>query len=447
MTKKEFEKLLTKELNFDINIRYYAKDITLYYITSLIDSLQYNLILKTLNQTISYSSFKKNLLQTSFQEHKNIEDCLNNLYSGNLIIIYKKHILSIDIRFYQTRGIEEPENEKTVFGSKDGFNESINTNISLIRRRIRSKHLKFEYFNVSTYSNNVVLLSYMDNEVNNYELNMVRKKINSLKLTSLIMSERSIEELILKQEKTIFPLVRFTSRPDVASISIIKGKILILVDNSSYGIILPSSLFEHLVSVEEYKEVPLSGTLTRFIRSISVLASILLLPIYICLRLNTVINNHIISLKPYENSNIFLLCEILIIMIIYEVFRIAYIHTPNTFNQGISFVIAIVLGEISLNLGIFEKEVLLVTSLSMLFLFATPSYELSLTNRIVLICLVILSTLFNYVGLLIGILILFIHLLNINTFNKPYLYPLCPFDFDAFKNIFKRRNVKGKKKL
>lgn len=448
MINKDFDVLLNDDKSIDLvkrKIKKKKSQIYLYYLTSLIDNLQFNEMFQTLVNTSSKDSFFNELTIPNVLILKDIKEALYFLYSGAVIVFYDEEIICVDIRLYQTRAIQEPEAEKSIRGNKDGFVESLIINISLLRRRIKDFGFNIEHFIVSKDSKMSISLCYLKNKVNHKVLKKIKEKIDTLNIDSLIMSDRALEELIFKQSKTIFPLVRYSERPDVASISIIKGKIVILVDNSSSCIIFPTNLFDHFCNVEEYREPPINGTLTRFIRSLSIFVSVLLLPTFICLSFNQTINNNIIVLNNLTLSKPILIFQIIASVFIMEVFRIASIHTPNSLVSAVSFFAAIILGEISMNLGIFLPEILLVVSISLICGFATPSYELSLCNRIIMIVLTLLSIFFNYIGLMIGIIIIFIHLLSINTFSYPYLYPLVPFDFDKFKDVFRRKNADKKK--
>lgn len=450
MIEERIDQLLNAKNIFDLSkreINLAHERIALYYLTSLIDTLQYNEIIKILNETNSKDEFINHITIPSVSVSKNIEKALYFLFVGSVLIIYQETIIIVDIRLYQNRGISEPESEKSIRGNKDGFVESLISNISLIRRRIKDEHLYIEHFIIGEESKMSIAICYLENKVDKKLLKCIQEKINKIKINSLIMTDRSLEEILFKQQKTIFPLVRYTERPDVASISIIRGKIVILVDTSSSSIIFPTSLFDYFMNVEEYREVPFSGTLTRFLRSLAIILSLILIPLFIGLTTDKDVMNNIINLNALTISKSELGFQVIASIFILEIFRIASIHTPSSLVSGVSFVAAIILGEISMNLGVFLPEILLVVSISMICSFATPSYELSLCNRIIMYIFTIVTLIFGFEGLLIAFIVLFLHLLFINAFNYPYLYPLCPFHFTAFKEIFQRRTVNKNKNL
>ena len=212
------------------------------------------------------------------KKETNVDTIIEELYAGFLVLyINDETIYLIDAKSYPNRSIEEPLTEKTIRGSRDGFSESINTNIGLIRRRLKSTDLVAKPFLVSEKSKTSVAVVYLKNEVDQRLIKRIEDELRNIDVESLIMSDRSLEELLFKQKYTPFPLVRYTERPDVASISIMHGKIAILVDTSASVIITPITLFDHTMHVEEFRQSPLVGTFTRLIRGIAILLSLFLI--------------------------------------------------------------------------------------------------------------------------------------------------------------------------
>lgn len=375
------------------------------------------------------------------------DDALHFLFEGEaLLFVSSFYALRIDVRSYPLRGIEEPEAEKAIRGSKDGFVESLNTNIALIRRRIKTYHLKIESYVISDYSLMSVALIYMDNMIDSNSLKRIQNKLKELKVSSLIMSDRALEEAIFKQNKCLYPLVRYTERPDVASIHLLNGKILILVDTSSSAIVTPVSLFDHLRHVEEFRQTPLVGSFTRLLRVIAVFLSIFLVPTYLCMLSKTSLQN-VISFSAPKGASLGIFTQSLIASVILEIFRIAIVHTPSPLSSAISLVSAIILGQVSMDLGVFSPEVLLFVCISSICGFANPSYELSLVNKLVQIILIIIVWIFGVNGFVLSILFLFIYLVRIKVLDVPYLYPLCPFDKDKIKYTFIRPSGENKKNM
>ena len=258
----------------------------------------------------------------------------------------------------------------------------------------KSDKLIVEALRIGKYSKTSVCLCYVDDKVNEYKLNALKDKISSLELDSLIMTDRALEEKIFSQNKTIFPLVRYTERPDVSSIYLLKGHIVIMVDTSSSVIITPISLFDHMKNVEEYRQSSINGNVTKLFRFIGVFMSIFFIPVCYLLAINTDISN-VFNSTLENTSSLPLWSQFLIGGFVIELFRIAIVHTPNTLSSALSIVVGIILGEVSMSLGIFLKDVLLVLSVGTIASFSIPSYELSLTNRMLSFGLLIVGILFG----------------------------------------------------
>ena len=204
-------------------------------------------------------------------------------------------------------------------------------------------------------------------------------------------------------------------------------------------------MFDNLRHIEEYKESYILGSLTRFIRTIGVFLSIFLIPLYICLVNDTTINNGLIMIVKSKETVVPFSLQILFSMLFMEILRIASIHSPSTFSTGLSLVAALILGEVAMSLNIFLPEVLLIVAFTSLCYFATPNYELGNANKFVSLILTILSLIFGFEGLIIGLIILFIYLVSIKSFGVPYLYPICPFNLDDCIHLFFRKKSKDKK--
>ena len=439
-----FENQLDLSKNFDIlkkEIYINNKGIKLFYLTSLIDPIQFDYLMESLINDIPIKEIKV----ASVLELNDLNTALFFLFSGAVITFINNEVFAVDIRMYPTRGINEPDTEKGIRTSKDGFVETLIFNIALIRRRIKSNDLKVEHFIVSDISKSSVALIYMDSLVDKYLLNNIKNELKNININSLIMQEKALEETLFIKKEKIFPIIKYSERPDVTSIQILNGKIALLIDTSSVCLILPCSLFDHLAHVEEYKESYIIGSFMRLIRSIGVLLSFILLPLFICLISDKDISNNIININISSEIITPIYIQVIFAYLILEIIRIASLHSISSYITSLSLLAALILGEISFKLNIFSPEIIFIVAFTSICNLATPSYELSLANRLVSIVLTILSLMFNYEGLLIGLIILFIHLVSIKSFNRPYLYPIVPFDLKEFKHLFIRKNSNDKK--
>jgi len=439
---RKLAKLLNVGTSFDVIRREIGKDVKviLYFLSSLADSERVNELNVSLMLSNSEKYLSEQLSSGSVEKQSDIYKAFLSVSSGMSVVLCNEKIYVVETRNYPSRGINEPDTEKTIRGSKDGFNENIIINVGLIRRRIRSEHFKCEIFKVGKNSNTDVVVSYMDDKVNENSLKEIIEKIKNINIDGLVMSDRALEEKIFKQKFNPFPLVRYSERPDIVAAHLLKGNIAIIVDTSSSVIITPTTLFEHTKHVEEYRQVPSVGTFIRILRYLAFFITVFLVRLWM-LTLNNDSFTSNIFVKLSNESPIPVLVQIIIVELVIELLRIATIHTPNHLSSAMGLIATLILGQMAVEIGLFQSEILLYCSISSIGGFATPSYELSLANKLVKLILILIVGLFGATGFIIGFTMLVILLGAIKTYGVPYLYPLMPFDYKEFLKILFRPSV------
>ncbi len=444
---QEFESKLGYPNNFDV-VKKLAGDnkkVYIYYLSSLADNLLIDEFLKGIN-AYNDGNFLDQFVNGSIQKSTDISVTLRGVLSGMLAVIGEDKIAYLlEVRAYPNRSIQEPSTEKSVRGSRDGFTESIIQNVGLLRRRIRDGDLQIELLHAGKTSQTDIALCYMKSRVRDEVVNNLHTRINDLKIDNLVMSDRALEENVFQQNKHFYPLVRYTERPDIAATHVLKGSVAVIVDTSASVILTPTTLLEHMKHVEEYRQTPLIGTLMRSIRYLAIAMSILLLPIWYLIVSRTDLQSAIF-VRPVLELAIPIFWQIIIVEIMIEVLRIATIHTPSQLADAIGIVAAILLGQMAIDLGVFVPEILLYCSLSAIGGFATPSYELSLANKVSKIILLVLVYIGGKVGFIFGFFGLIYYLLTIKIFGVPYLYPMIPFDAsNLISYIFRKPQKKERK--
>lgn len=369
------------------------------------------------------------------------EDCINNgdvkiendvkalqyaILSGCTVVSYQNNSYILDTRKYPGRSVQEPETEKSVRGSKDGFTESLLTCVGLIRRRIKSVDLVMEVKTIGTHNGLDICLCYMANNINESLLDSIRERLDNIAVDDLIMTDRALEEIILQQGYNPFPLVRYTERPDVVATHLLHGFPAIICDTSSSVMLLPTTIFEILEHVEEHRQTPLIGTFIRLLRYFAVLLSVYLVPLWLL----SVVDSVDITTLIYQ---------VLSVEISIELLRLATIHTPTSISNAMGVIAAILLGQFAIDLGLFSEEVLLLCAIGNVSGFATPNYELSLTNKYVRILLILGVLFFQKVGFVIVNLMLGCYLLTLKPFGYSYLSPLIPLDLKSLFNHLIRK--------
>lgn len=445
--REELDRKLGYGQVFDIKrriIKFNNEELAIYFSSFLVDNDNIVQLLLGFIETNNHNEEQgvdlilSHLANHNITTETDIDKITVSILSGLVAIVVDEHssVIILDLRNYPGRLIGEPDSEKVVRGSRDGFTESIATNMGLIRRRIRSGLLRSEVFQVGDYSKTDVALIYLDEFVDQKALNDARKKIKNVRTIDLTMSDKALEELISNDNLSPYPLVRYTERPDTFVAHLYQGAFGILVDTSPSAILAPTTIFDHMQHAEEFRQTPISGTYLRLLRMIGIVLSFLLMPIWF-----TIIESDIEipyffgKLFSYEGTKNYIFLQIILAEVGLELLRMASIHTPNSLSTSMGLIAGVIIGDIAIEMGLFTPAIVLIGSISAIGSFITPSYELSLANKIVKLLLLLMIKLFGLYGLAIGLVLLIIHLSTRKSFTRPYLYPLIPF---SLKNLIKQ---------
>ncbi len=355
--------------------------------------------------------------------------------------------LLIDARTYPARAVGEPENDRVLRGPHDGFVETIVFNTALIRRRIRDVNLTMEAFCVGSKSQTDVVVCYLNGKVNAKALENVRKKLNSVSINSLTMSQQSlIECLVPKQRLNPFPKVRYTERPDAAAASVLEGSIIILTDNSPAAMIVPSGIFDFLQDTNDFYMSPLIGSYLRIVRMLIFALTILMVPTWFLLIQNPeFIPPWLNFLKIEEPNDMPVIVQLFVVEIVIDALRLASINTPNALSSSFAVVGALVLGEFAVSAGWFVPEVVLYMAFVAISNFAQPSFELGYAFKLFRMMMIALTALLNAWGYVAGLIIIALEIaFNKTITGQSFLYPLVPFNGRALLNLLFRLPISKK---
>ncbi|WP_332629422.1 spore germination protein [Halalkalibacter flavus] len=453
----ELKKRLGFGTSFDVGVRTLTvldKHIQIYFVNGLcdiqfiIEQIRELMLLESrgrVNETTNVQQAIINHLphvQVEFVD--NLEDATTQMLSGLVFILVEgeDRAIVIDVRSYPTRGPEEPDTERVVRGSRDGYTENIIINTALTRRRIRDDRLRNEIMRVSQRSQTDICISYIDGVADPKMVEILKKELKAINIDGLTMSDKVVEEYIVKQGFNPFPLVRYTERPDVAANHLLEGHVLIMVDTSPSVIITPTTFFHHVQHAEEYRQAPFIGTALRWTRFIGIMFSLLILPFWLLLTMNpNLLPPALDFIGPNETTNIPVFLQILFAELGIELLRMAAIHTPSPLATALGLVAALLIGEIAIEVGYFTPEVILYVAIGAIGMFATPSYELGVALRAIRVFLLVAVAAFKAPGFIIGMTIFVLFLASIKTFAKPYLWPFLPFDPVSAWHILVRSSV------
>ncbi|OIU71174.1 spore germination protein [Rossellomorea aquimaris] len=445
--------------SFDLGVRklkVLKKDVHFYYINGLTDA---GYIIELVEQLVGINDHERlsthlfdivhnRLVHQSVEPVKTIEEAVDEVLSGLIAVVVEGYseALIVDVRSYPGRQPMEPDTEKVVRGSRDGYVENIIINTALTRRRIRDPRLRFEIFRIGERSKTDISIAYIDDVANPSLIEVIKTELKNIKIDGLTMADKTIEEFLVKQGYNPYPLVRYTERADVAATHLLEGHVLIFVDTSPSVIITPTTYFHHLQHAEEYRQSPAVGTLVRWTRFLGLLASLFLLPLWYLFVLDpTLLPDGLEYVGPNEQTNIPIIAQLFIADLGVEMFRIAAIHTPTPLSTAMGLIAAVLIGQIAIDVGLFQPEVILYVAVASIGTFATPSYELSVANKMARLFLLVAVAFFHIPGLVVGCTLYILYVANIKSLNTPYLWPLLPFHPKAFMQILIRRSVPGAK--
>ncbi|WP_113927557.1 spore germination protein [Bacillus sp. P14.5] len=348
-------------------------------------------------------------------------------------------VILIDARTYPVRGPQEPDMERVVRGSRDGFVETLVFNTALTRRRIRDRSLRMEYLQVGRRSKTDIVVCYLEDIADPDLVKRIKESLSKIDTDGLPMGEKTLEEFISGRHWNPYPMVRYTERPDTAAAHLYEGHVCIIVDGSPSVLITPTTFWHHLQHAEEYRNKPMVGAYLKFVRFIAVWASIFLLPLYYLFAAQPdLLPPALDYVGPDDTGEVPLIFQFLIVEIGIDMLRMAAIHTPTSLATALGLVAALMIGQVAVEVGLFINEVILYLAVAAIGTFSTPSYELSLANRIIRIALLITTALFGVYGLVIGITVWIIFLSRIKSFGVPYMWPFIPFNFRAMRDVLLR---------
>lgn len=374
------------------------------------------------------------------------EKIVTNILSGVVCLFidgYDK-CFAIDCRTYPMRSVAEPEKDKVLRGSRDGFVETVVFNTALVRRRIRSPKLVMEMLNAGERSRSDIVLSYMEDRVDQEFLQEVRKRIANLKVDALTMNQESLAECLYRRKwYNPFPKFKYSERPDATAASILEGKIAVLVDNSPSALILPVSIFDVMEEADDFYFPPVTGTYLRLSRFLIGLLTIFLTPLWMLLMQNPQwIPEALDFIKVKDVVNIPILAQLLILELAIDGLKLASINTPNMLTTPLSVIAALVVGEFAVNSGWFNSETMLYMAFVAIANYTQASYELGYAFKFMRIIILILTALFDLYGFVGGLLLTaFFIATNRTVSGKSYLYPLIPFDGKQLSRRLLRKRI------
>lgn len=338
------------------------------------------------------------------------DQIFRNLLSGVtcLFIDGYKACLAIDCRTYPARSVDEPDKDKSLRGSRDGFVETIVFNTALMRRRIRDRHLVMQMLEVGDSSRTDVALCYMEDRVDQELLKNLNERITNIQVDDLRMNQQSLAECLFKRKwYNPFPKFKFTERPDTAAACLLEGKVVILVDNSPSAMILPTSILDIIEEANDYYFPTLTGMYLKISRALITFLTIFLTPVFLLFMQNLNWLPEVFAFVAVKDTvNIPLIFQLLMLEVAIDGLRLAALNTPSMLSTPLSVIAGLVMGEFSVKSGWFNAEVMLYMAFVAVANYTQPNFELGYALKFMRLELLVLTALFNWIGFLAGTIII-----------------------------------------
>lgn len=337
------------------------------------------------------------------------DQIFQNILSGVtcLFIDGYQACLAIDCRTYPARSVDEPDKDKSLRGSRDGFVETIVFNTALMRRRIRDRHLVMKMLEVGESSRTDVALCYMEDRVDQELLKNLNHRIRDIKVDDLRMNQQSLAECLFKRKwYNPFPKFKFTERPDTAAACLLEGKVVILVDNSPSAMILPTSILDIIEEANDYYFPTLTGMYLKISRALITFLTIFLTPVFLLFMQNLSWLPKIFAFVAVKDTvNIPLIFQLLMLEVAIDGLRLAALNTPSMLSTPLSVIAGLVMGEFSVKSGWFNAEVMLYMAFVAVANYTQPNFELGYALKFMRLELLVLTAVFNWIGFLAGTVI------------------------------------------
>lgn len=361
-----------------------------------------------------------------------------------LLIEGFSEVILLDTRTYPQRSTSEPDNDKVLRGSRDGFVETLINNTALIRRRIRDTDLTVKAYSIGTQSHTDVAVVYMEGKADKKLLANLDKRLKAINVPSLTMNQQSLVEALYKNFwYNPFPKVKHTERPDTAASAVLEGNIVILVDNAPSALLLPTSIFDVLEEADDYYFPPVTGTYLKLARYFITIITVFITPVWLLALQNPdycPVALRFILLDEPQNIPVF--WQLMLMEVGIDGLRLAALNTPNSLTTPLSIIGAIALSEFAVESGWVCMEAILYMALVTVANYTQPNFELGYSLKFCRVLLLILTYILNVWGFALGFIINLVLLCTNRTLsNKSYLYPLIPFNGKEFlRKILRVRN-------
>jgi spore germination protein KA len=386
--------------------------------------------------------FKEKLICSGdIQEVSSFDEGISSILSGDTMIFVDEcdSALKVSLRCWDKRNIEEPATDAVVRGPREGFNETLRTNITLLRRKIKNSNLKFETMKVGEKTNTEICICYIEGIASHEVIKTVKERIGSIK-TDAILESGYIEGFIQDSKLGLFPTVGNSEKPDIVAGKILEGRVAVLCDGTPFVLTVPYLFVEAIQSSEDYYTRSIYATMSRFVRIIALVITTFFPAFYVAL---VTFHQDIIPYKllltmtaAREGIPFSALTEALIMVITFELLREAGIRMPRAIGQAVSIVGALVIGDAAVKAGLVSTPMVIVIAITAISSFIVSS--IAGTLLFMRLVLMLAANILGILGILLVSIVFFIHMCQLKSFGANYLSPFTPLSSSDLKDTFVR---------
>ena len=399
-----------------------------------------------------YDVIKNNISNIKIKEINNYQDICKYLNNGFVILLIEDdYSLALEVKKNLTRSIEKPMTETTIRGAMDSFTENIETNIGLIKRRLKTNKLWNEDMELGKYTKNKISILTIKGLTDSKIKDNIINKLNSLEIDG-VTDTGTLKHLIENETKTIFPTSITTERPDKVASSLLRGKTVIIIDNCPFVLIMPVDINDFFLSQDDKDSNYINNSLTRILRYLAFSITVLTPGIYIAL---TTFNQEMIPLElltsfASQRSTVPFpaFFEALLMFVSFEILRESDYRIPNVSNSALSIVGALILGEAAVNAGIVSPIMIIIVAITAISALVIVEPELSNAIKWYRILFMLGGTTIGIFGIFIVFIIFTTNLCSINSYGKSFTMPFTPINSDIKNSIIKfpllKRNKRNK---
>ncbi len=434
----------------DLNIKK-IKNIYIIYLESIIDQDKINdYILKIIPKSHIPRNIKELIPSPNIKDVSDYDTLSLYLESGFTIIINRHQVIAVETRGNLSRSISTPNTEGTIYGPKESFIENYQVNLGLIKRRIKSKDLKNKDIYIGRYTKNMASVLYIDSIAEKEIFENVIKKLESIDRDG-VNDINQLKKYLGDKSTNPFPAFKLTERPDVVASALLEGKIVIILDNSSDALIVPSFLADFINPIADHYEKAININFIKVLRFFCFFLAILTPAIYIAITTynqETIPTTILINFQEQRSKVPFpAVVECIVTLIICEILRESDIRFPSNYGSATSILGALVLGEAAVSAGIVSPIMIIIVAITFISSLIFTDLEVINSIRHWRFFFLFIASIYGLFGIGIAIIALFTSLTSYEVFNKPYFYPLSPFDFTYIKQTLFKMKTKKRSKL